>query len=452
MVIESLSLRQFAKHSQGQLIGEDLFFQKVSLDSRACNDALFFAIKGEQHDGHDYINGAIENGCLAVVTERALSGVSVPWVQVDSTVNALGSAAELNRVRFSGELIALTGSSGKTTTKNMLAAILGTKAQTCATQGNQNNELGVPLTLLALGPEHRFGVIEMGARHAGDIAYLCRVAQPDIALVLNAGSAHLGEFGSYQAIVETKGEMYRDAPQKATLVMNLDDPAHATWLQMAGNRTVVTYSQVKRSADLFAERIDENASGSEIVLHYAGDAFQITVPLAGRHNVSNALAAIAVALHAGLSVEEIRHGLAGMQASSGRMLRIELSNGAQLIDDSYNANPQSMAAALEVLALHQGRKIAVLGEMAELGQSALNAHLEVAKKAKSLSLDGLFLVGSFAEQMAATFGPGAYAFTSKEALLNKLKQELTKDLTVLIKGSRSAGMDSVVNSLSGEFS
>ena len=447
-MISPFPLSELERRTSGQRFGKDVLVERISIDSRDASGALFVAIKGERLDGHDYIDDAVNAGCSAVVLEHSEEKLAV-GLKVKDSVAALGHAGAINREAFNGSVVALTGSAGKTTTKNMLASVLARRAPVTATKANHNNEIGVPLTLLDISSNAQFAVIEMGARHLGDIRYLGQFVQPDIAVVLNAGSAHLGEFGSYENIVKAKGELYGCLRAGGTAVMNLDDIATEQWVAEASHRTMFSFSVNDKDADLSARNIDCLAEGSRFDICYRGEKQAVFVPLPGRHNVSNALAASAVAILSGMSLEEIADGLALAEPTSGRMKKLRLETGSMLFDDSYNANPVSMKAALDVLALQAGTRIAVLGEMAELGDKAKAMHLDVAEHAKTLGIDELYCVGSFAQEMALIFGEGAMSYDSKEALAASLKHSLNGVETVLVKGSRSAGMEDVVTFLSG---
>lgn len=447
-MIRSFKLSELEEQCGGQRFGNDVMFDRVSIDSRDVNGALFIAIKGERLDGHDYIDDAIQNACAAVVSERS----SIPGVAtfvVEDSVAALGHAGAINRKAFDGSVIALTGSAGKTTTKNMIATVLAELAPVTATKANHNNEIGVPLTLLDISSESKFAVIEIGARHIGDIGSLGRFVRPDIALVLNAGSAHLGEFGSYENIVKTKGELYGCLKPGGVAVVNLDDVATEQWVSELGDCDVFSFSASGANADLRAGEINCLPEGTHFELCYRGEKQTVYLPQPGRHNVSNALAACAVAVVVGMTLSEIAAGLAKAKTVSGRLKSLQLSNGALVLDDSYNANPASMKAALDVLVLQPGAHIAVLGEMAELGDAALAMHLEVAEHAKNIGVNRLYCVGPYADEMEQKFGSGAMSYGNNATLATALEKTLMGNETILVKGSRSAQMEGVVSYLEG---
>lgn len=448
-MIRPFTLSELSSRCDGQLFGSDLSYKKVSTDSRDCRDAVFVALRGDRFDGHRFIEDAVSMGCLAVVTEEAVNE-QVSSVQVADTRKCLGVAGALNREVFEGKVVGITGSSGKTTTKNMLNAILSLAGPVVATEGNFNNEIGVPLTLLRMQPETRFAVVEMGARRRGDIAYLGEFVKPDIALVLNAGVAHIGEFGSYEAIVETKGEIYETIQHSGIAVLNVDDKACAAWEQrVSEDCQLFRYSVEDSTADVFADNINYQDAGSSFELVYGQARQQVTIHLPGKHNVSNAAAAAALALVCGCSMQQVADGLASLHSSDGRMTRLELGNGLVVLDDSYNANPISVKAALDVLKMQSGATIAALGEMGELGAEALDYHVEVAAYARDLGVGQLCCFGPYAHEMVETFGQGASAFESKEALAQYLLKEAPNPAVILVKGSRMAGMEAVVKFMCG---
>ncbi len=447
-MIQPIPLNILAESVDGTLIGNSIDIDSVSIDSReTVSPDLFVAIRGERFDGHDYVETMAKRGCGAVMVESANDGLPVPQLMVRDTRLALGQVAKKNRQQFDGPVIGITGSSGKTTTKLILSSLLSMKAPTCATQGNLNNEIGVPLTLLALNAAHRFAVIEMGARKLGDIAYLGQFVEPDIAILLNAGSAHIEAFGSYENTVAAKGEIYSALKSDGLAVLNVDDPAHAVWQEAIGIKSVISVSSKGHAADITASNIRCRSEGSEFDLRIAQKSMSVFLSLPGRHNVDNALAAIAVANHLGLDGEQIIEGLRSLTSTAGRMRTLKSHHGSTLLDDSYNANPESMRAALDVLLLHQGPKIAVLGQMAELGDEAGTKHLELARQLKSRDLKSVYLVGPYAEEMVAELGASARAFVSNPQLIEALDNELQGDEVVLIKGSRVAHMEDVVSAL-----
>jgi len=462
-MISPISLTKLADQTNGKLSGEELSFGSISIDTRTINEGdLFIAIKGESFDGHHYIKQAINAGCCALVindsvklnaanTVRVEQKKSKPYLYVNDTQKALGEVASLNRQSFSGTVFGITGSSGKTSTKNMLAAILNEKGKTCATEGNFNNEIGVPLTLLNIDASHSYAVIEMGARSKGDICYLANFVRPDVAILLNAGSSHIDIFGSYQHIVEAKGEIFESLSDEGVAIINVDDPAIAKWEKLTEGKRTLSFSLADINADVYASETSCEVNGSVFNLNYAGEVQKINLPIPGEHNVLNSLAATAAALAIGFELQNIANGLAKLKPTSGRLNTTCLQQNISVIDDSYNANPASVKASLDVLALRNGLKVAVLGEMGELGKHALDLHLEVAEYGSRTSIEQFLLIGPHAEDMALKLDGRGKTFSSKQEIFDHLCAELTGEETILVKGSRSAGMDEIVNLLKGRF-
>lgn len=428
----------------------------VCVDSRrVAQDDLFVALPGAQVDGHDFVAAALAKGAALAMVERLVAGVpAAQQIRVPSTLAGIATVAGINRrnfgTRVGGKVIGITGSSGKTSTKRMLHTVLSQVAPTLATQGNQNNELGVPLTLLNIGPEHRYAIVEMGARQVGDIAYLGKFVQQDVAILLNAGQAHVGVFGSVDNIVRAKGEIYGALPVDGVAIINLDQPASAIWQETAKGHRVVTYAMTADAADIRARHVRYAPGFSSYELCAPEGKVAVTLPLAGAHNVENSLAVAAAACALGLTLNQIAEGLALCDAEPGRLQRKVMSQGTVLLDDSYNANPASMRAALNVLALQDGAKIAVLGEMGELGEHAEEAHLALADVLAAHDLAGIYLVGTYAGAMAERLPGKARVYPDNQALAQDLRAHLNGNECVLIKGSRFTTMDQVVACLLNE--
>ena len=459
-MIQSITLSQLANAANGLLKGEDISFSSVAIDTRSLNRGdLYIALKGEHFDGHQFIRKAVESGCTGFVI-NSNSGVldsdlkQVPHVAVENTLKALGDCARLNREAFKGKVVGLTGSSGKTSTKNMLECVLAEKGSTYATHGNFNNEVGVPLTLLNIDSSHQYAVVEMGARKKGDIEYLADFVQPDVAILLNAGTAHIDIFGSQENIILTKGEIFTSLKEGGLAVVNADDPAKQIWLDSLSNEDVLTFSLENENADLFASEVESNDLSSTYILNHKNQTQKIVLPVPGIHNIANSLAASAAAVHLGFDLASIANGLKKLSASNGRLMTIPCSEKLVLIDDSYNANPSSMRAAIDVLALKQGYKIAILGEMAELGDFSKKLHLDLAKYVSKSEVDKVYLIGPFAGEMAELVGKKAKVSATKDEVFNSLVSEerifeLDENMlvatSVLIKGSRSTAMDELVD-------
>lgn len=459
-MVESILLSQIADATGGRVVGGDMAFSSVTIDTRALNEGdLYVALKGERFDGHQFLEQAIEKGCAGFMINNSFElshGVpkSVPHILVSDTLRALGKVGQINRQNFKGKVVGLTGSSGKTSTKNMLEGILSEKGPTYATHGNFNNEIGVPLSLLNIAKDHQYAVIEMGARRRGDIKYLAEFVQPDIAILLNAGTAHIDVFGSQENIVLGKGEIFTSLQEGALAVVNADDPAKQRWLDSLKEHEVLTFSMSDSNADVFATDIYASDLLSRFTLNFKGDREQVELPLPGLHNIANSLAASAAAIHLGLGLSTIAKGLAKLSASHGRLMTVPCSENLEVIDDSYNANPSSMRAAIDVLSLKQGFKIAALGEMAELGDFAPKLHLELAKYIRQSQIDKVYLIGPFAADMSEIIGERASVCCSKEEIFESLSKNENLfeadscspvTISILVKGSRSAAMDELVD-------
>lgn len=431
-----------AKCQQG-----DAEFSAVSIDSRTLKEGeLFIALRGDRFDAHDFIQDAVAKKPCALVVERFFSDVALPQLVVSDSLLALGQIAALNRSLFSRPIIAITGSSGKTTVKTLLAGILAECGPTHATKGNFNNHIGVPLTLLQLEAHHEFAVIEMGASGPGEIDYLCSLAKPQIAMVNNVMAAHIQGFGSLQGVARAKGEIYTALPSTGVAVVNMDDRFAPDWLANLTNHRVLRVSFKDVSADCFAQDIQTSANSLEFAISLNGQAMQVSLNAQGDHNVRNALMAAACASAVGADLQKIKQGLANFAPVDGRMSRHIGVNGAAIIDDSYNANPGSVRAAIDVLA-QKNNSILVLGDLGELGPEAPQLHTELGEYARAKKLSHLFTVGKLSESATKAFGAGAEHFVDKATLVAHLKTIADKKTTILIKGSRSAAMDTVVREL-----
>ncbi len=425
----------------------------ISIDTRTINAGeVYLALKGENFDGHGFVSNAVEKGCVALIVSEYMDDASVPQLLVEDTREALSRLAELNRNAYEGSLIALTGSSGKTSTKEIIKHLLSSKAPTLATEGNLNNEIGVPLTLLKISDAHEFAVIEMGARHLGDIRQLTVVAKPDIALLLNAGSAHIDVFGSYENIVKGKGEIYESLNDQGCAIVNLDDPAHEYWQGLIGQKRTIGFSlKGHNQASLCATDVQLFSDCSEFDLSYENDREHIKLPAAGKHAVANALAACSVAVALGMSLAELVAPLASLGETSGRLCSQDCGQ-FDLIDDSYNANPASVKAAIDVLELKSSPRFFVLGEMAELGEESRALHLEVAKYYSASSIEYACYLGRYAEEMALVDPERSKAFPSKQAIAAFIEQKIKTETgenkaVILVKGSRSAQMEELIDML-----
>lgn len=424
-------------------------FTGVSTDTRTLGKGqLFLALRGDNFDGHRFLQQALDKGAVGLVVDTPDSSVDLPQLVVSDTLEALARLAASNREQSEAGILAITGSSGKTTVKEMCAAILSQMAETLSTKGNLNNHIGVPLTLLGLSPEHRYGVIEMGASGLGEIAYTVALAKPRVAILTNAGEAHLEGFGSYENIVLGKGEIIDGVVPDGLMVLNRDDPAFGQWQKRAGARRVAAVSRLGAEADYLAV-VDSQSDGVK-TLQVSGPGdwrCRVTLGLEGDHNISNMLLAIAATRELGATDAAIVAGLASVAPVQGRLQTLELSPGLTLIDDSYNANPSATKAALAVLAGRDGQRVAVLGAMAELGADARSMHQEVGALARELGVDRLITVGTGCEGYADGFGPSTeFGLGHQQAVESAIKDKHAP-LTVLVKGSRSSGMERVVEGI-----
>lgn len=452
-----LMLSDIAKAVGGQLIGHDIgmrdvLCESVGSDSRnIAKNQLFVAIKGERFDGNAYAAEAIQQGAAVALVSDAHTQAS-PAVLVADTRLALGQLAQYWRATLPLPLVAVTGSNGKTTVKEMLAAILhitllNTSASRAvlATQGNLNNDIGMPMTLLKLNKQHAYAVIEMGMSHEGEIRYLTNIAKPNVAVVNNAGIAHIGEVGSREGIARAKGEIFEGLGRDGIAVINADDAFADYWKSLNANRKIITFA-LNAKADVTAS-YEEVAGVSKIALTTPAGSVDFKLHILGKHNVSNALAASACAYALGIANADIARGLESFVAVKGRLQRKAGLNGASLIDDTYNANPDSMKAAIDVLANQQGKQIFVMGDMAELGVDAAQMHADIGLYAKQKGIPQLLAFGEFSQQACQTFGENAQHFTNLDALVACLKSSMQANTTVLIKGSRFMQMERVVEAI-----
>jgi len=451
-MLEAKRLSDLVEPLSAKLINADATFSSVSTDSRAIEPGqLFIALTGPRFDGHTYLAEVAAKGAVAALVERHMPEVSLPQLVVADSRVALGQLGALNRDAFTGPVAAITGSSGKTSVKELLASILraayGDDA-VLATRGNLNNDLGAPLTLLELGPQHKAAVIELGASRVGEIAYTVSLTRPDVSLITNAGTAHVGEFGGPEKIVEAKGEILDGLGAKGVAVLNRDDRAYSVWERRVAGKRVVSFAVTSPLADFHPASIAYDLRGCpNFVLTGPAGSVRVQLNLLGRHSVANALAAAAAARALGVAAEHIVAGLESLQPVKGRGVAQMLSNGVRLIDDTYNANPASICAAIDVLAGFAGRTVLVLGDMGELGSWAEQGHREVGSYARG-KVDTLFAVGPLMKHAVVAFGHGARHFADQQSLIESLRLEQGNATTILIKGSRSAAMDNVVAALS----
>jgi UDP-N-acetylmuramoyl-tripeptide--D-alanyl-D-alanine ligase len=444
------TLQQFAAAAHGRLLGEDREFKELAIDSRKLGaDDLFAALRGERADGHDFVAAAAAAGAAGAIVQRSLK-VSLPQIVVSNVAMAMAEAARAARAQFKGPVIGVAGSNGKTTVKEMLSAILSQLGPCLSTRGNLNNHLGVPMTLLRLTDSHASAVIEMGANRRGDVEQLVQIARPGIGLITNAGAEHLEGFGSLEGAARAEGEMVAELPASGVAVINADDAYASLWRASTAAR-VVGFG-LRSEADFHPRDLRFEASADGFATRFrlcspAGES-EVALTVAGRHNVLNALAAAAAATSAGATLPQVAAGLASMRAVKGRLQFRRTSAGAWLIDDSYNANPSSARAALEVLSELPGRRWVVLGDMAELGSFADSSHREIGELAHTLGVERLYAFGKLAALAADSFGPGAECFSDADVLSKALNAALTPEVRLLIKGSRVNRLERVVDALS----
>lgn len=447
-MLKALKLSELTVALNGRLLSADASFNGVSIDSRAIRPGqLFIALAGPRFDGHDYLNDVAAKGAVAALVEREVADSSLPQLRVADTRQALGQLGALNRAAFTHPVAAITGSSGKTTVKEMLASILRTRGPVLATRGNLNNDLGVPLTLLELAPEHTAAVIELGASRLGEIAYTVAMTKPHVAILNNAGTAHVGEFGGPEKIVEAKGEIIEGLAADGVAVLNLDDKAFGIWKTRAAGRKVLTFALDNTDADFHASDLGRDARGCpSFKLHTPMGVEHVQLNLLGTHNVANAMAAAAAAHALGVSLFGIATGLGAVQPVKGRTVAQLASNGMRVIDDTYNANPTSMCAAVDILAGFSGRTVLVLGDIGELGDWAEQGHRDVGAYARG-KVCALYAVGPLMAHAVKAFGEQAYHFATQAELIKALGAEQDTNTTILIKGSRSAAMENIVAAL-----
>lgn len=426
----------------GKMSGDDVALERVFTDTRKPDpEGLFFALPGPNFDPHDFLETAADDVAAAFIVNRKIKH-KAPQIVVPDTYQALLDLASMWRQSYAGPVVALTGSNGKTTLKEMLYSILSEQGKVLATKGNLNNHIGVPLTLLSLRDEHEFAVIEMGANKPGDISLLTGITKPDIAVITNAAAAHLEGFGSVEKVAASKGEIFEGLDINGLAVINADDNFSDYWQWLARSYRVLTFGE-SRDASVKIEMHDP------IMFRSENELFKVQLALRGKHNVLNASAAIAAAVGFGVPTRAIIRGLEKMQPVSGRLHTRAGPKGSQLIDDSYNANPGSMRAAIEVLASEQGYKILVMGDMAELGEDGERLHREIGRVASEAGIDTLLTLGEMSKATHASFIGDSHHFEEHADLADKLFEYLDGACSVLIKGSRSMTMEKVIDSLAG---
>ncbi|MDZ4728709.1 MAG: UDP-N-acetylmuramoyl-tripeptide--D-alanyl-D-alanine ligase [Xanthomonadales bacterium] len=425
----------------------EAIIESIVTDSRKVRyGSLFAALPGNVADGHDFVKAAVKTGAVAVLVQKPVE-VNVPQLLVDDVLLALGKIAAMWRQRLNPKVIGITGSNGKTTIKEMLASILRQRAEVLATEGNYNNELGVPLTLFRLEETHQFAVLEMGAAKPGDISYLAGIAKPDVGLISNIGPAHLEGFGSIEGVAKTKGEMYQALPQHGCAVINGAEPWVDLWRNSNSAGDALTFGFNQNNNQNFDVQMPAGGSSPSVSTPLGQFILQLALP--GKHNQLNALAATAAAIALNIPVEQIAAGLKAVQPLPGRLNVIHADAGWLVIDDTYNANPASLYSALQVLAGMQGKAWLVLGDMKELGEDSRKLHAEVGDAARAMGVKRIFATGEMSMQTVDAFGAGADHFANRSSLIEALKAELRPGINCLVKGSRSMGMEQVVHAIVG---
>ncbi len=449
--MSSRTLASFAKSCGGELIGADRAYGGVSSDTRTIKPGeLFVALRGPRFNANDFVAAAEAAGAAGALVDTRVDR-PIAQILVGDTLEALQKSSAAWRAQFSMPVIGVAGSNGKTTCKEMTAAILGRAGHTLHTRGSLNNHIGVPLTLHRLDATHRYAVIEIGTNHPGEVAALCKLARPTVGLITNAGAEHLEGFGTIEGAARAEGEMIAELDASHTAVLNADDEFEPLWRGMTRAR-VVTFG-IDEPADYSAADI-RTAIGADgfrtlFQMRTPQGAQDIELNLAGRHNVLNALCAAAAACAAGASLQQVREGLATMRPVPGRLQFKTAPSGAWIVDDSYNANPSSMKAGIEVLAGVDARRWLVMGDMGELGDSATSSHEEIGRFARENHVDRLFATGKLSALAVEAFGAGGEWFQDSETLARAVNAELTREVCVLVKGSRSARLERVVDTLTG---
>lgn len=452
-MITALKLTQVAEFCRTSLNAEirngDAEFSRVNIDTRTLvGGELFVALRGENFDAHHFLAQAAEKNVCGLVVEKFDANIALPQLIVKDTLLALGQIAAMNRAAFTKPVLAITGSSGKTTVKTMLADILHECGNVYATKGNLNNHIGVPLTLLQLEAQHDFAVIEMGASAIGEITYLCSLAQPQVTMVNNVMPAHIAGFGSIEGVAQAKGEIYQGLTSTNTAVINIDD-AYADQYLNSVKSNLIKVSLHNPAADCYANNIQSSVDSVAFDVIIKNEKIAVVMNALGEHSVRNALMAAAMAYAVGANITAIQQGLTKFAPVGGRMSRHIGTNNALIIDDSYNANPGSVRVAMDVLAAHKGKRIFVLGDLAELGEHEAELHAQLGEYAQQKHVDHFFTLGLLSKYASEAFGSqaGQHHFTERNLLIAQLKELASPDTTILIKGSRSAKMDLVVSAL-----
>jgi len=446
LMVFNISLQDIANAVDGVLIGENCMAHGVSTDTRTLmRSDLFIALRGDNYDGHTFIDSAMNRGACAYLVDKTIPGIE-PLIVVNDTRIALGKLASFWRRQFSIPVIAITGSNGKTTVKEMIAAIFSQHAEVLYTHGNFNNDIGLPLTLLSLNSHHEYAVIEMGANHMQEIAWLTEITNPDTAIITNAGPAHLEGFGSIDNVAQAKGELFAGIKSESISVINNDDVYSQLWKDKTNSKHIISFGATSE-ANVYFSNLGHDDNNYFDVHFPDGKQITVTLNLLGVHNVLNATAAAAVAYANGIDSKTIKNGLEAMQPVTGRLMKVSGMNGSTIIDDTYNANPASVKAALNVLKHCKGKRIFILGDLGELGSDSVRLHEEIAIAANQNDVDVLFTVGDIAKHTARLFAGTSKSFDTVEDLISEFKGFVEAGNFVLVKGSRFMRMERVVDSL-----
>jgi len=442
MIHANLAVLKLLFQSQSDIQSDSIQFTGVVTDTRkACSGSLFIALTGKNFNGHDYVETAYQKGAVIALVSQPID-CDIAQIIVEDTLVAYGILANYWRLHINPMVIAITGSNGKTTVKEMLSSILKLEFKVLATQGNLNNEIGVPQTLCELSVDDEIAIIEMGANHADEIKRLSHIAEPNVVYVNNASETHLEGFGSLAGVQDAKGELYRYADSNATAIINLDDAAAQQWIESSASHHIVTISYRDNTADICS------ASQQDILnIQTASDAFSVTLKVKGQHNHSNALAASSLALAVNASIESIKTGLSEFTGFKGRLQFVTGYNGSTLIDDSYNANPTSFKAGINVLCELPGEAWLAMGDMGELGDNAQQEHDNVVDFAQHAGVKALFTKGTMSNQSARLMLDKACTYDSFDVMSGAIKQRLNDKVNLLVKGSRSAKMEELVHLL-----
>jgi len=453
--VRTVSFNQLVATDNVEHLGQGIFIPSICTDTRKLLPGqAFLALVGENFDGHDFLEQAVAMGASSLIINNTqkdrlsfLTNEAVDVVLCENTLQTLGNIAKLHREHFATvKVFAITGSCGKTTVKQMLSSILATDGKVLASPNSFNNEIGLPLTLLELDASYKYVVLEMGARATGDVKYLCNIAKPHVSIVTNVAPVHLETMFSLDNIAKIKAEIFTHTIDDGHVIVNVDDQYAPSWFNMLGSQRVTTFA-IERLADVTIAFISQNLSSSKIELVTEYGTIDIIIPVPGGHNIMNALGAAAMALAAGLNLEQIKAGLSNLKNVGRRLEYLDGINGSKIIDDSYNANPVSVMAALDILSNYNQHKIFVFSDMLELGSDKEEYHSLIGRQTKKMGIDEFLTVGPLAALAAQEYGPSAKSFSSKNDLIRYLLATLNENSIVLIKGSNGQKLNEIVEKI-----